>query len=204
MLRLGVRHSLGRKAQVSVPINREAVRAFPHVAEVIDRIGTDIAPVLKVMGFIEEHTSLVILCPGAEHHIPLAVRFPYLRVSHVAGAEQGIILISQDNAFSAHVYAVCSRHMDDVGLSAARDVIIISRMLDISRIENMKRILADHRTAGINAIFILRNIRKQHCSGEFPVQKIPAAVVAPAFLAAAVCMIRCILKVDMIKSAEIT
>ena len=88
-----------------------------------------------------------------------------LGIAHVAGEVRRVVGRSQEQLLGAKARAIGAGSQQDVGVSAARHVIvgaIARRMLDVACVEGPNSTVVDLRRARIDALGIIGGVRGQH------------------------------------------
>ena len=161
------RQPLRAADQHVVAVQREQVRALPHVAEFtqVVQAGTgDLPqrlPVAQIAGTQQQHLAAILQVTRAEHHVPGILMTPHFRIAYVAA----VALRQRQHRPEFAVFAPIA-FLSQALVSGARAV----GEFHVAGVDQRDFVFRHHRRAGVTAVAVVTGARRQGDRLMFPTQ----------------------------------
>ena len=151
-----LRQPLRGHGQHIQPVQREPVRALPHVSKRLVRgQRVRMRPMEAVFGGKHKHLALVRKRARALHHIIGFPFLPDLGVADMAGQPGRIVGVFHQKPFAVRGQTVARDREAGIVAAARRDIVVVALMLDVAGVIEVHDAVLDEGRAGIHAVEVI-------------------------------------------------
>ena len=120
----------------------------------------------------------------------------------MSGTVFRVIVISEQDIFSAHIMPIFCGDKYLICISAVGYIIVIAGMFYIARVKQIQFVILYKTAARVCAAFVGFRIGKKHSTRKLPMQQVGTLKMSPAFIAFAVRTVGAVLKINVIHTVK--